>query len=887
MGEVYRAKDTKLGREVAIKLLLEEVAEDAERLARFDREARVLASLNHPNIATLHGFERDGDKQFLVMELVEGETLADRIKRGAIPLDEALPLFLQIAQGLEAAHEKGVIHRDLKPANIKVTDDGQVKILDFGLAKAMAVDVGESGDASMSMSPTLTLAATQRGEILGTAAYMSPEQARGKPLDKRTDVWAFGVCLFEALTGGRVFTGSDATEVIAAVIRDRPDFDTLPPNTPAAIRRLLRRCLEKDPRRRLRDIGDAGVEIDEAIAGDPDDQTTGDVDGPRVPSPFWRRALPVAGAAAVGAVLAIIGLGGWRTAPPVERPIQRLRMDGPAGLFMGLAISRDGSELVYTGTAVSGLQRRSLSDFETTLVAGTEGLFASYPAFSPDGRSIAFSPGDGNVATIPLNGGVAVTVAEIEESVTGLSWPDESLLVAVGSRGIFRIPATGGAAEQLVTLNAGEFAALPQLLPGGRAVLYTLAKGSPTVDWREAQVVVQSLDSGERSEIVRGSDGRYLDTGHLLYAVEGVWFASTFDLEHRRVLGSPVAMLPGVGRLRIRGLVQPGAAVVLSQDGTLVYSSGPASISNEREIAVVDRLGESEVLAIPARPYESPRVSPDGRRLAVSSDDGRDAAVWVYDMSRETTLRRLTFSSRSRYPVWSPDSLRLAYQSDEGGEPSIWVRPADGGQEAERWTTAESEAAHIPESWSSDGRYLSYSLVTDNGVELWLYSIEEGRAEPFGDVREPFPLNSVFSPDSRWIAYTVRTGGASVFVQPVPATGVRYQINEGAIGHHPFWNPRGGEIFYFGRGGSELVSAPITLTPSFSVGRAEMVPGDHPSGTSVLAPLHYDVLGDGQSFVRTQAVGGVGATAGIDVSGTGLRVVLNWFEELKRLVPTD
>ena len=898
MGEVYRARDSKLGREVAIKVLLEQVASDPERLARFEREARVLAALNHANVATLHGLEQDGETSFLVMELAEGESLADRIARGPIPVDEAIPLFLQVAAGLEAAHDKGIVHRDLKPANVQVGEGGSsVKILDFGLATALAPEATGS-DVSESLSPTLTLAATQHGEILGTAAYMSPEQARGKPVDKRADIWAFGVCLFEALTGTRAFSGQDVTDVLAAVIRDEPDFDDLPANTPTAVRRLLRRCLVKDRRERLRDIGDAAIDLREAGA---DDHTVVSAPPTSAAAPL-KKALPLLAALLMGAAITYIG-SQLSTGEPREGSNDgAVKLSFPVEGTFSLAASPDGQEIVFASGGT--LNRRALDSFQSTAVSGSAGIVRGSVtprgannfllSYSPDGTDLAlFDHLTNRLMRLPASGGAATVIGETEVDITGLRWHDDFLLVAKSREGIWRYPIDGGQPVQLIAMADGESAAHPQLLPGGNSLLYTMASGSPTADWSQSQVVVQPLHSGDREILFAGSDARYLESGHLIYLREGVCFAIAFDPRQRRARGTAVPVIEGVARRYFRGRLRPGGVLSVSSTGTLAYLPGPASFSQNRRLLLTDRSGRDEIVDIPAGPFEAPRISPDGEQLAFSSNSDREAAIWLYDLSGESAVRRLPFAGRHRLPVWSPDGTRLAVQRQDGGESGLAIVPADGGAEIERLTTALAGEAHIPESWSRDGRFLAFSVLGAQKAELWFYSFDEARAGAFGDVVAQRPLNSVFSPDGKWLAYTLRqeelTG--AVYVQSV-VSGVRYQVSEPSdAAHHPFWSPDGRELFYFAMGGGTLVKSSITLAPSVRWSKEVVVPGDLNSNTDSLGPLNYDITPDGRHFVRVANVGYRppdlrASSVSIAVGYPEIRVVLNWFEELERLVPT-
>jgi len=884
MGEVYRGRDATLNRDVAIKVLPSAMAGDAERLGRFKREAQLLASLNHPNIAQIFGFDGaalpDGSTaHFLAMEMVEGEDLAERLKRGAIPVDEAISIARQIADGLEEAHERGIIHRDLKPANVKVTPDGKVKVLDFGLAKALEGDPSSSAaNSQLSHSPTMSRHMTEAGMIMGTAAYMSPEQARGRTVDRRADIWAFGVVLFEMLTGTRLFAGDTVSDTLAAVLKTDPAWSLLPGDTPPTVTRLLRRCLEKDTKRRLGWIGGFRHELDEPGSLDRELALT------RPSIPVWKRVLPLSAAAIAGA--ALVGFLGWNRTPKDVVPVSRLAIETPSTPD-DLLVSPNGSRVFLVRG--STLEIRSMSEFDAAPMKIPDLQGMSDIAFSPDGESIAFTSGS-MLRRVPLAGGVVVDIADLKADAVGCSWPDEHLYCGLGAQGIARVAAAGGPVEQIVKVSPGEYAATPRILPGGDAVLFTLAPGTQQGDWARASIVVQSLSSGRREVVAAsGADPRYLPTGHITYAVEGVWFALPFDAKAMRAVGPPVPVIQGVARRTRGGLVRPRAFADVSTNGTLIYLDGPVASSNEREVVFADRSGQERVLKIGARGYEGPRVSPDGRQVALSISERDEAAVWIYDLSEAFAIRRLTFAGRSRIPVWSPDGKRVAFQSDRDGPPSIYVQAADGSGSAERLTTAAAGTTHIPESWSRDGT-LSYSVSSSDGAELWLRSMRDGSTAHFGDVRSNAPLNSALSPDGKWIAYGLRglgtNSGNAVVVQPVPATGARYQVSdENENAHHPFWSRDGKEFFYFGNRGGTLVSATVSLGGSLAAGRAVPVPGNHPSNTTTLAQLNYDVTPDGRGFIFTRRVSGPGAGADAQDGHGSVKVVLNWFDELKRLVP--
>jgi serine/threonine-protein kinase len=892
MGEVYRARDTKLNRDVALKILPEVFTRDGDRIARFRREAQVLASLNHPNIAAIYGFEDSGSTHALVLELVEGPTLADRIAKGAIPLDDALPIAKQIAEALEAAHEQGIIHRDLKPANIKLRDDGAVKVLDFGLAKAM--EPASAISPALTASPTITTPAqmTGVGMILGTAAYMSPEQAKGRPADKRSDVWAFGCVLYEMLTGKRAFEGEDVSDTLAAVLRAEPDWSGLPVNVPPAVRTLIERCLVKDRRRR---IGDISVVLFVLAGPGVQAASTPDQAAPvQRPMSRWRTA--ITGAAAAILAAAIVAGGAWSLRPvPGAAPIARFTIAGSEGLLFpqatrpNMAISPDGTALAYV--AGNRLFLRSLHEFDAHPVPGgeTAGLALNSLAFSPDGRSIAFyAGGEGSIKRVSVGGGAALTVCPVE-AVFGLAWDASGILFGQARRGIFRCSPNGSAPEQLVTVKDDETPYRPQILPGGSAILYTVNKAKVVVgQWDEAQVVVETLASHQRKVIVNGgADGRYLPTGHLLYALNGVVFAIAFDPIHQVTRGGPVPVIEGVRRAP----VGTGAAFFETSDsGTLMYLSGPIGTSRvESTIAVADRAGRPTRIPISPGPWAHVRASRVGGRLAIGSDDGKEAIVWIFDLAAGSAIRRLTFGGQNRYPIWSPDGSRVAFQSNREGDAAIFVQLADGTGVVQRVTKAERGESHVPESWSPDGRVIAFSSVKDSAYSLWTVSVADRNAARFADVRSGEPIGAVFSPDGKWIAYASTPGGVGrspergIFVQTFPATGARYQIPSQILDFHPAWGPKGNELFYIPSAASaELSSVSFATQPTVAFGTPVTIParvtGARPSGS----PRAWDVLSDGR-FVGLMPASEPDTSA---VSTQQIRVVLNWFEELKQRVPS-
>jgi len=590
----------------------------------------------------------------------------------------------------------------------------------------------------------------------------------------------------------------------------------------------------------------------------------------------------VFGGALIGILASFLG---WAPTRRQAAPVIRLSMETSTAAD-DVAISPDGSGVLLQRGGTLAMRR--MADLEAVPIKAVEFPALTDPVFSPDGQSIAFVVGR-TLKRVPTSGGEVVDIAVLPGDETqGCSWSKLHIYCGLGALGIVKVPAGGGPIEKVVTPATDTHAATPQLLEGGDVLIFTEAPGSLRPDWSQSRLVAQSLSSGRRSVIAAsGSDPHYLATGHIAYAVEGVLYAVGFDVKSGHVLGSPLPMVRGVGRQSRGGLLGPRASVAFSSTGTLVYLAGSASRTAPKQVVLADRAGREHILALAPKEYESPRVSPDGRRLALSTDGSEEAAVWVYDLSEEHAVRRLTFAGRSRLPIWSPDGKRLAFQSDRSGDTAIFVQNADGSGEAERLTTAEAGTAHIPESWARDGRYLSFSVVKASGAELWLRSMTDGRSAPFGDVRSIAPLNSALSPDGKWIAYTLRgRAGATptaVFMQPVPATGAVYQPSEdNDRSHHPFWSPDGKELFHFAQGGGTLVSTTMALTGSVTSGRPEKVAGSHPSNNNSMGPLNYDITPDGRELVFTR--GATPPATDADPRGS-VKVVLNWFQELDARVP--
>jgi len=781
MGEVYQAHDTKLGRDVAIKVLPEAFAHDPQRLSRFQREAKLLASLNHPNIATIHGLEESNGTHYLVMELVPGETLRERVAReGAVPVEEALGIARQIAEGLEAAHEKSIIHRDLKPANVKVTPEGKVKVLDFGLAKAFA---GEESGSDPSNSPTLSQAATLQGVILGTAAYMSPEQARGKAVDKRTDLWAFGCVLYELLTGKQAFRGEDITEILAAVVKTEPDWHALPSATPAKIHDLLRRCLQKTVRQRVRDAGDVRIEIEEALSAPKDAVAMHAASAPR-------SNLPWAVASALAVLVGVALWVAWRaTRPATPQLLVRLDVDLGPDVSLGseagadAILSPDGTRLVYVSQA--RLFTRRLDQPNATELAGTQG--ANAPFFSPDGRWIAFFA-QGKLKRISVEGGAAIALCDAANGRGGSWGEDGNIIAALLNRGgLSRIPSAGGSPTHVTELLYGEAThRWPQVLPGGKAVLFTANTGIAGFDG--ANLEVMSLADHHRKTLLRsGTFGRYLPSGHLIYVNRGTLFAVPFDLDRLEVRGTPAPVLDQVGYSAGNGFAQ----LDFSQTGTLVYRSGGGG-GGLVTVQWLDAAGRTQPLLPKPDSYSHPSLSPDGNRLGIATTD-----IWVYDWQRDT-MTRLTFGpTASQFPVWSPDGLYIVFQAAGG---IFWTR-SDGAGKPQPLT--QSKNVQVPWSFTVDGKRLAFNELTpENQYDIWTVPLDSdgvglraGKPEPF--LQTPFDeRHASFSPDGRWLAYASNESGSyQVYVRAFPDKGGKWQISNNG-GLYPLFSRNGRELFY-------------------------------------------------------------------------------------------
>jgi Tol biopolymer transport system component/tRNA A-37 threonylcarbamoyl transferase component Bud32 len=857
MGVVYRAHDSRLGRDVAVKVSAERFSE------RFEREARAVAALNHPNICTLHDIGPD----YLVMELVEGETLAAVLAQRprsspGLPLDETLRVARQIASALDAAHDAGIVHRDLKPGNIKIKDDGTVKVLDFGLAKIHGATEPASHDIEkLTHSPTLL--ATQAGLILGTAAYMSPEQARGKPVDKRADIWAFGVVVYEMLTGRRPFNGEDVSTTVAAVIQTEPQWDGVPPS----MLRIVKRCLTKDSRRRLRDIGDVWELLD--IAPERAGQHS------RFAAAGWI-------AAAVLAIVAAAALWApWRGVErPAERPLVTLEIElGPDVALPPLviptpssvAISPDGTRLAYLASLSGGTVRlftRQLNQPRATELAGTEG--ATNPFFSPDGQWVLFFDGS-RLKKVSNAGGAAVPLMEAA-IFAGAAWADDrTLLVGSGvKQGLLQASSDGGAATQILAPGGNEiFYATPSMLPGGNDALMTVYSAPPNTD--TAFIDVVSLRDRSRKTVARGGTAaRYLPTGHLIYSNRNTVFAMPFDLDAREPRGPAVPVLTDVAYDPAAGIPQ----MDISRDGTLVYRRNAARDAGMSTLSWFDTAGKRQSLSNRAARYAStPRVSPDGKKLATTVRDGASQDVWIYDIERDS-MTRLTFGTQTFVSaIWSPDGRFIVCGSIGNG--LFWTR-ADGGGQPQQLVATKSIS--FPHSISSDGKRLVYYEISGS-PQIWTVALEQGEGLKAGTperylTTESADAAAAFSPDGRWLAYeSNESGRPEIFVRPypVPASGGggKWQVSNNG-GTWPIW--KGREILY--RSGDQVMAVAYVATgDSFSHEKPRVVvttPGAAPG---------FDVAPDGRLLLATPTV-----AEGTKTEHT-LMFVLNFFDELRRRVP--
>jgi eukaryotic-like serine/threonine-protein kinase len=897
MGEVYRATDSRLKRQVAVKILPSGVAADPDRLVRFQREAEVLASLNHPHIAAVYGLEDAGGVKALVMELVEGPTLADRIAQGPLPPDEALPIARQIAAALGAAHDSGVIHRDLKPANIKVRNDGTVKVLDFGLAKLAKTEASSAphlSDAATLTSPAHAPAVTTMGLILGTAAYMSPAQARGRDVDKRTDIWAFGAVLYEMLTGVRAFPGDDITETMAAVVKSTPDWSALPAETPASVVALIQRCLEKDRNARIGDIA-----VAQFLLGD-----TASIGVSRAtPARAWSpaaamvRTLPW-----LFAVLVLGVAAGWLfdRRPPAAPLVSRLQMSVlPADSLTSsdvssrpsrhvLAISPDGRLAVFSAQRgnVAELYARPLDRQSGVPIAGTEGGVA--PFFSPDGSSIGFWVGS-TIKRVPIAGGQPATIADVPEGVRGsATWGDDGTIFVASSAGISRVPATGGTPAALLASDRSknERHVMPHALPGGKTILFTTVTGR---EWSAASIVLLLVDSGEQRVLVKGgADARYVDSGHIVYVRGGTLMSVPFDVRSQQVAGSPVAVLEDV----MQSMNNPNSSdetgagqFAVSRSGALLYLTGGVTPNLESSWEWIEKTGaRKKVDGVPAGSFLFPRLSPDGQRVAVNvrRPASRVADIWIYDVLRAAPTR-LTFEGNNSSPVWSPDGRRVVFSADAQGSSNLFVTSADGSGKPERLT--KSDYSQIPSSWDRTTGMLAFlQRPTLETTGIWVLPVDGRPATPKLFLESRFFLSHAeFSPDGRWIAYTSNeSGGREVYVQTYPGPGEKVRVSTDSTGGgtEPVWAPDGRELLYRGFGPhGGVMAATISSTSPFRVNPPRLLVELNTSEYDSTSPVRsWNVSPDGQRFLASRF-----ERMGQPI--TTIHVVLNFDQELRRLLP--
>ena len=886
MGEVYRATDTKLKRDVAIKVLPAAFTEDKERLARFEREAQLLAQLHHPNIASIFGLEESDGTKALVMELVEGPTLAERIEQGPLPFNESLSVASQIAQALEEAHEKGIVHRDLKPQNIKASVEGKVKVLDFGLAKAMDPAASSAGSAShLAKSPTLTLGATQMGVILGTAAYMAPEQAKGMAVDKRADVWAFGVVLWEMLVGRRLFPGDSVPETLAGVLKSEVDFDALPPGVPPAVRRLLRRCLERDPRERLRDIGEARIALREALEPGAAAAARASESAPPGPSSAVRLAPWLAAALLAGALVWLLASGGApsRSAPgSVRSPVVALRL--PEGLSIPLdsrgiygqtavlAIAPDGSQVAFLeGTGSGPIYLRGIESDELRPLEGTAG--SSSPFFSPDGRWVGFfSPG--KLRKISVDGGRPIDLADSTLDRGAVWCPDGSIVYAPSpTSGLLRLPPGGGAPVVLTEVDAGERThRWPAVLPGGTEVAFTVGVVGQPGDYEESRIDAVELASGRRRTLLTGASMvRFTANGLVLLGRQGQVLAAPLAGLSPATVESAKQVLKDVAGVPASGIVHFDVA----QDGTLVYAERDPH-ADELDLVWFGPDGEVEPIGVQKEQYNLLRIAPDGRRVAMSigPGGGRGGDIWILDLATKASSK-LTFDGSSDAPVWTSGGDEVLFRTAlPAGTEEFRQRPADGSREARTIVQFADARARGPIGYMADGSLLFWEDggTGSAGNVLFLPPGANGdQAQPFASTAA-IEIQPAISPDGRFVAYTVdSTGQPGVYVQPFPPTGAKWQVASGAT--LPLWSRDGREL-YFTRD-DVLWTVPVSLSGSFSMGAPREL---------TRIPLNLVLSFDTSISVDRARDGRLLAVRASSTARTNehLVLVLNWFEKLRR-----
>jgi eukaryotic-like serine/threonine-protein kinase len=875
MGEVYKARDTRLDRTVAIKVLPPHLADRAELRERFEREAKTIASLNHPHICTLYDTGHQDEIDFLVMEYIEGETLARRLVKGPLPLEQVLQYSIEIADALDKAHRKGVTHRDLKPGNIMLTKSG-TKLLDFGLAK-LKQEVAPA-NVPLSELPTAKDPLTAEGSIVGTMQYMAPEQLEGKEVDARTDIFALGVVVYEMATGKRAFEGkSQASLMVAILERETPPMSSLQPMTPPAFDRVVKKCLAKEPEKRWQAASDVCDEL-KWIAESSSQIMSAPTTTAKGIHVLGRRALILSlGIFLLG--LAVASLATWNlkpSPPPTPRPVSRYVITLPpgqqlAGLDSDYAavLSPDGTHLAYVATQ-GGIQQvylRAMDSLEARPIPSTEG--AVNPFFSPDGQWLGFF-GGGKLKKVSVSGGAALTLGDAAFPY-GASWSSQGIIAFAPATvsALSQMPDAGGASQPLTHFEKADVShRWPEFLPGGKAVLF--GAGNNGVDFTNAEVAVQTVGTGERRNLVQGgTNPRYAPSGHMVYAQSGSLMAVPFDPQRLTATGAAVPVVEGV----LQSLSSGAAQYSFSSTGSLVYISGGVQSAQNR-LVWVSRNGAEQALAAPAHAYVFPRLSPDGRRVAVAIQE-QDSQLWLYDLSRETLTRFTFVGSTNQNANWTPDGKRIVFLSNREGPLNSFWQLADGSGGLERLTT--SVYANVPMSWSPDGQLLTFIEVNPTtGLDIWVMRMSDRKAQPF--LRTPFNESAPrFSPDGRWLAYiSDESGRFEIYVQPYPGPGGKWQIStEG--GREPAWNPNGRELFY--RSGNKMMAVDIATLPSFAAGKPRVL-FEGPYMPTPLTTTNYDVSPDGQRFLMIKP------TEQAQAAPTQINVVLNWFEELKRRVPT-
>jgi len=881
MGVVYRAHDPKLHRDVALKVLPEAFAHDSDRLARFRREAHLLASLNHSNIAAIYGFEEAEGVQALVLELVEGPTLADRIARGAIPLDEAFPIAQQIAEALEAAHGQGIIHRDLKPANIKVRPDGTVKVLDFGLAK-LAETSALPRESDLSFSPTITspVMMTGVGVLLGTAAYMSAEQAKGKPVDKRSDIWAFGCVLFEMLTGRRAFIGEDVSETLATVLKGEPDWTAFPADVPPVVCTLVQKCLNKAHARRLADISTVLFVLEGSVG-----LAARNEPGVARVSPGasrWHRAAMSLLVLIFGSVLG--GAGVWFTTRPSAPQLSRLVVTPSpisaltvSGSNRDLAIAPGGTHIVYVGTDGSQMFLRAMDQLEPIPLTGLGRPVD--PFFSADGNWIGFANANVDLRKVAVSGGPPVTLCPLDGAQSrGATWAEDGTIVFAtsGPTGLQKCSADGGTSMALTTPNRerGEADHLwPEFLPGGHALLFTITQAAGGTD--DAQVAVLDLRTGTQKILIRGgTHAHYVQSGHLVYASAGTLRAVPFDPDRLQVGTTPP--IPVLSQVATTGA--GGAEFDVSRTGTLVYLPGGVQ-AVARTLVWLNRDGREELIKAPPRAYLYPRLSPDGTRVALDIRD-QDNDIWIWNIGRETLTRFTVDPALERFPVWMPDGRRLVFASDRGGVSNIFSQATDATETAER--LLESAETQVPMSVSPDGRRIVIRQGIGNTNDLIALSLEGDRGTEMLVNSAFYDGNGMISPEGRWLAYdSDESGQLEIYVRPFPNVNAgRWQVSTSG-GVQPLWARNGRELFYVTPTG-DVMGVQVGEGPRWATNApAKVIPANGYYYGGVGAAATFDVSPDGRRFLMIKQ-----RDPQAETTPTSLIVVQNWTEELKRLVPT-